>query len=71
MGAAYTLAELIRTGHHLGHSDQLKSRLKLALTEANKSGVESVTQYVLGAAFEAVDRDEDKLKSILGELGGD
>lgn len=68
IGTTYTLAESIRTDYRLGHSDKLKTRFMLALTEARKSGIQSVVEYVMGAAFEAMDKDKERLRAALADL---
>ena len=63
MGQAYTLAEIIRCLYRLGGlgSDELRKLALDALEQADKSGIESVTNYVVGALFEACENSKDKL----------
>ncbi|MDL2322259.1 hypothetical protein LJC47_07960, partial [Desulfosarcina sp. OttesenSCG-928-B08] len=68
MGCAYTLAEIIRCQHRLKILDRLADLAKEALMQAQASGVESVTGYVLQAFLEACDGDKDKLAAFLSGL---
>ena len=73
MGLAYTLSELIRCNHQLGAlgSDEVRKLAVEALNQAERSGVESVTHYVLGALHEFFDKDEKKLKDFLKSISVD
>ena len=68
MGEAYTRAKLIRCSMHVPAETPLAEALLLALLAAQRSGVESVTQYVIKAAFEACGEDEVKLKALLSQI---
>jgi tetratricopeptide (TPR) repeat protein len=67
MGLAYSLAEIVRCCYRLGSldRDELEKLAAKALTMAGRSGVESVSQYVMGALYEACDEDKDKIEDLL------
>ncbi|WP_172684030.1 hypothetical protein, partial [Desulfosarcina cetonica] len=71
MGLAYTSAELIRCNHRLDSlkQDELEKLAAEALIMAERSGVRSVSQYVLTALYEAFDEDEGRLKDLLKKIG--
>ena len=71
MGQAYTISEIIRCLYRINvlDSKQLHQLALEALTQADKSGLESVAQYVLGSLYEACDNDEHKLKGFFESLG--
>ncbi|MDL2270123.1 tetratricopeptide repeat protein, partial [Desulfosarcina sp. OttesenSCG-928-G17] len=68
MGWAYTLAEIIRCHHKLKTLESLEDLAREALVQAQASGVESVTGYVLEALLEACDGDEEKREALLKRL---
>ena len=70
IGQAYTLSEILRCRVRLKdlEQDELLSLTPVALSLAQRSGVESVIRYVLGALHEACGGDEEKLKALLGEI---
>ena len=70
MGLAYSLAEVVRCRYRLGSldPDELKKLAVEALTMAGRSGVKSVSQYVMGALYEACDEDKYKIEDLLKSI---
>ena len=71
VGHSYTVSEIIRCNYLLGDLDthNLNKLAITALTQAEKSGVESVKKYVFQALKEACDDDVSRLKELVKSLG--
>lgn len=72
-GLAYTLSEIIRCDRVLQcfTSDELKKIALEAFFQAERSGFESITHYVMGALFEYFDEDKEKWSDFLQSIGVD
>ncbi|MBV5288631.1 MAG: tetratricopeptide repeat protein [Pelodictyon phaeoclathratiforme] len=70
MGLAYTWSELIRCHHLLGdlNEDDLRKIAVTGLIDAKRSGIESVSQYLIGALYEFFDKNDESLKRFFESI---
>lgn len=70
-GQAYVQAELMRCCHRLrsGEGQELSQLMAAALPAAERSGLQSVLQYVLAALHEVCDQDQQRMLAVLERAG--